>query len=177
MRSPQRDRSVIEIEDSDASSCASDSTFIDASMHGSESGSGSEAGDATEDAPMEDEFQECIICRDSVPLVSYPEQPTTSQCTTHTINVCLDCLAQHLEAEINGKGETIGVKCPISGCRTLLHFDDVKRLADPAIFDRYDNLLLRKAVQAVPEFRWCKRSKCGSGHIHEGGSYDIYFLS
>lgn len=57
----------------------------------------------------------------------------------------------------------------------------------PGINQRYDTLLLRKELQSMPDFRWCKNSKaglclrravsptdlmvqCGSGQIHVGGS-------
>jgi len=68
---------------------------------------------------------------------------------------------------MNQKGEIIKIKCPC--CRSVLEFDDVKRGASERVFERYDTLLLRKELQSMPDFRWCKNAQCGSGQIHEGG--------
>lgn len=78
---------------------------------------------------IEREIKECTICRDDVPLVAYvstcssetvlkdgradsslqPDDSTTKSCT-HEINICGEFLRRHIEAEVNGKGETVGVK-------------------------------------------------------------------
>lgn len=46
--------------------------------------------------------QECIICRDDKDASQFVKK-VTARCA-HTNKACSDCLMQHVEAEINGKG-------------------------------------------------------------------------
>jgi len=109
---------------------------------------------------------ECVVCRDPKSSDHYFSEAPTSACT-HKANVCKQCMASHIEAELNQKGEIISIKCPV--CRSVLKFNDVRVGAAPRVFERYDTLLLRKELQSMPDFRWCKNTQCGSGQIHEGG--------
>jgi len=110
--------------------------------------------------------QECVVCRDHKSSEQYDSETPASACT-HRVTVCKQCMASHIEAELNQKGEIINIKCPV--CRSVLEFNDVKRGASQRIFERYDTLLLRKQLQSMPDFRWCKNAQCGSGQIHDGG--------
>jgi len=111
-------------------------------------------------------LQECAVCRDEKTADQYDTEAPASACT-HGVNVCKQCMASHVEAELNQKGDIISIKC--SFCRSVLGFNDVKRAASPRVFERYDTLLLRKELQSMADFRWCKNPQCGSGQIHEGG--------
>jgi len=90
----------------------------------------------------------------------------SSDCT-HVATVCKPCMTNYVESEINRKGELTAIRCPV--CYETLSFNDVKRGASQPVFERYDTLLLRNGLQAMPDFRWCKNAQCGSGQIHDGG--------
>lgn len=47
----------------------------------------------------------------------------------------------------------------------MLIYDDIKRLADPATFERYDRLSFRSAVGSDQNFVWCQQ--CDFGQLHE----------
>ncbi|KAJ3320650.1 hypothetical protein HDU76_000262 [Blyttiomyces sp. JEL0837] len=111
----------------------------------------------------------CTVCHDNVTKSSFSK--LTATCA-HEDSVCKKCMERHCEAEVNTKGD-IQVKCPI--CRTVLDHNEVKEAASKDIFTRYDVLLLRRALQAMPDFRWCKVSTCGAGQIHDPSGGPIMF--
>eukprot|EP00735_Rhodelphis_limneticus_P001262 TRINITY_DN11846_c0_g1::TRINITY_DN11846_c0_g1_i1::g.16418::m.16418 TRINITY_DN11846_c0_g1::TRINITY_DN11846_c0_g1_i1::g.16418 ORF type:complete len:284 (+),score=29.45,sp/Q6T486/RBRA_DICDI/29.71/4e-25,IBR/PF01485.16/4e+03,IBR/PF01485.16/1.1e+02,IBR/PF01485.16/2e-11,IBR/PF01485.16/2.2e-09,IBR/PF01485.16/4.4e+03,zf-C3HC4_2/PF13923.1/0.004,zf-C3HC4_2/PF13923.1/5.1e+03,zf-C3HC4_2/PF13923.1/1.5e+02,zf-C3HC4_2/PF13923.1/1.1e+03,Baculo_RING/PF05883.6/9.1,Baculo_RING/PF05883.6/0.026,zf-C3HC4/PF00097.20/0. len=110
--------------------------------------------------------KECDICYESFSLTDVFN--ISKECT-HESKLCKPCIQKHMEAEVNTKGEVMTIKCPISDCRKVLNHEEIRLFATKAVFDRYDTLLLRKAIQALPNFRWCKNSECGSGQEHVGG--------
>lgn len=82
---------VLELQDSDDSNNSSDEDWMEAGSKGESSGSYSESEELVEDedgaivltdrededeelaatAPIEEELQECVVCREDVPLVGY----------------------------------------------------------------------------------------------------------
>ncbi|CAG8591784.1 18443_t:CDS:2 [Gigaspora margarita] len=106
---------------------------------------------------------ECSVCCEDYTTV----QLISSVCNHN--DLCSTCIKRHIEAELNTKGSEILVRCPKSRCSIELTYDDVKRLAPKELFDRYDTLLLRAAIRKLPDFRWCKAAKCGSGQEHTTG--------
>ena len=69
------------------------------------------------------------------------------------------------------------ISCPYTGCKQGIKHDDVKRIADNKLFERYDTLMLRQTLSELPDFRWCKNSGCGSGQINfEGGNDELIFI-
>ncbi|CAH1756875.1 2313_t:CDS:2, partial [Entrophospora sp. SA101] len=111
----------------------------------------------------EEAKQECSICCEGYLKL----QEITSECKHN--DACPVCIKRHIEAELNSKGDIVQVRCPKSRCTTELTFDDVRRLATKELFERYDTLLLRNAIRKLPDFRWCKAPKCGSGQEHTTG--------
>lgn len=106
------------------------------------------------------------MCQGDDTTVTFHSKTPSSQCI-HPVNVCAGCIATHIETQVNDKGETLTVSCP--DCLFALTFEDIARCASKCVFERYDTLLLRRALQALEDFRWCKNAECGSGQIHEGG--------
>ncbi|CAG8689554.1 2851_t:CDS:2, partial [Dentiscutata erythropus] len=88
----------------------------------------------------------------------------TSKCK-HSTNVCKDCVERHIETMLYEKGDVV-IQCPFEGCKQVIEHNDVKRIASHELFERFDILSLRQALRKVPDFRWCKNSRCGSGQIH-----------
>jgi hypothetical protein len=110
--------------------------------------------------PDDASLKECGICRCNAVLI------TASFTCTHGDLFCARCLQQHIEAEVNSKG-TLEVSCP--DCRCLLEYNDVQRLASRDTFATYDRLLLRRKLQSLPDFRFCKAADCGAGQEHATG--------
>ncbi len=84
---------------------------------------------------------------------------------------CRTCIQYHIEAEINGKAAAIKVFClaPRSSCGKELGFEEIRKFAARAVFERFDMLLLRKELARDPHFIWCSNVRCGSGQVHDGG--------
>ncbi|KAJ3080995.1 hypothetical protein HK102_002650 [Quaeritorhiza haematococci] len=119
--------------------------------------------------PKKPPTKECTICRDDKPPTSFPSSPPTSRCT-HKPTICTTCLEKHIEAEVNSKSNATEIKCPVVQCRIQLGHDEIQAVATVEVFQQYDQLLLKKALRELEDFRWCKKADCGSGQEHLGGT-------
>ncbi|RGB35216.1 hypothetical protein C1646_700081, partial [Rhizophagus diaphanus] len=84
----------------------------------------------------------CIICLETK-IRNYHR--ITSKCI-HEVDVCLECINRYIDTNIG---------------------NDIKKIATKEIYERYDFLTFKLAIQKNPRFRWCQAS-CGSGLIHIG---------
>ncbi|PKK62659.1 hypothetical protein RhiirC2_870083 [Rhizophagus irregularis] len=114
--------------------------------------------------------RECTICLET--KLNYHR--ITSKCI-HEVVVCLECINRYIDTNID-KFETIiqfdqnakiKITCPVPMCNKLMERDDIKKIATKEIYERYDFLTFKLAIQKNPRFRWCQAS-CGSGQIHIG---------
>ncbi|CAG8660154.1 9002_t:CDS:2, partial [Ambispora leptoticha] len=106
--------------------------------------------------------KECAVCCEDIVASDFLQ--ITSGCK-HPVTVCRGCVNRHVESHLTNKGSVI-ITCPTLGCTQQLEHHDVKRLTESEVFKRYDTFSLREALRAMPEFRWCKNARCGSGQIH-----------
>ncbi|CAG8434092.1 5293_t:CDS:2 [Diversispora eburnea] len=111
------------------------------------------------------EIIECSICVEEYSKSNF--QKITEKCT-HNNNICNACVDKHISSKMNDKGDIV-IYCPYDGCGNEFEFNDVKRIVTKKVFERYDTLTLRKTLQNMPEFKWCKNASCGSGQIHFEG--------
>jgi ariadne-1 len=78
--------------------------------------------------PRLEEF-ECQIC------LNIP-----SERSAHTLRCghrfCNDCWSAHIEEKVKGEGKVI-IPCMESGCKTAVDEVSLRRLVEPAIYDRY----------------------------------------
>lgn len=119
---------------------------------------------APSDAKRAD-VRECVICVDKKALRAFPGK-ITAQCT-HMRDVCRACVGKTINLEVNGKGNSTRVICPHAGCSAVLAYEDVRRESSKAVFEHFDQMLFRKALQEEPTFRWCAHAGCGSGQMVE----------
>lgn len=110
----------------------------------------------------------CAICLD-VPD-EYSGLRPTANCT-HAPTVCAPCLEQYISHAVLTQGLTV-MTCPDPECRMMMEYADVVRGAknNRACLERYETLLLRKALEDDPNFVWCKNPQCDWGQIHESGA-------
>ncbi|QRV72385.1 IBR domain protein [Ceratobasidium sp. AG-Ba] len=53
-------------------------------------------------------------------------------------------------------------------CAETLGYEDVRAaVKDHAVMERYEYLLLRRNLQGLENFVWCKNPECSSGQIHD----------
>ncbi|CAG8513424.1 12610_t:CDS:2 [Ambispora gerdemannii] len=86
----------------------------------------------------------------------------------HENNICQECIARHIEHELQDKGN-IEIRCPDEKCRSVLTEDYVKKLSSETIFERYQKLSLVSALSQIDDFYWCLNPNCDSGQIHYEG--------
>lgn len=115
---------------------------------------------------------ECIICLETFPPSSFPEQRISSTCDHASPErrhqrACKSCLAQHLDAQLTNSGPD-RLSCPI--CLSALTYNEIKRWASPETFSRLDSLQARTAITSDPNFIWCCNPTCGAGQLHVSGA-------
>ncbi|RIA92139.1 hypothetical protein C1645_765838 [Glomus cerebriforme] len=104
--------------------------------------------------------KECTICCNDIPIADFTI--FTTKCNHR---ICHACLLKHMNYLLNGKGKT-NIECLTSDCHEIMEYEDIKRVADKDLFERYDHLCFRQAIRKMPDFRWCKNPTCGSGQEH-----------
>ncbi|KAF2476483.1 uncharacterized protein BDR25DRAFT_252513 [Lindgomyces ingoldianus] len=108
--------------------------------------------------------RDCVVCGENTPI---PEFPALAECA-HEPDICVDCFKGWIASELNTKSWS-EIKCPGDGCRVILKHHHVQQHADPEIYERFDSLSARDALNDDPNFRWCRGPGCKSGQIHLSG--------
>lgn len=109
---------------------------------------------------------ECSICGDNKPAADFPKQ-ITEKCA-HEVHTCRECLQSWIASNLESRAWN---KISCSECKETLHHSDVQTHASTEIFQKYDQLATRAALNTISEFRWCiSPAGCISGQIHESGA-------
>ncbi|CAJ0643217.1 197_t:CDS:2 [Entrophospora sp. SA101] len=108
--------------------------------------------------------KECMICIEKRYIKSFV---IISKNCNHDTNICDECVKKYIESNLNDKGD-VNIKCPFAGCHVILDSYEIKSLVKKDLYERYDKLALRKALQQMSDIRWCKNPKCGSAQSHIG---------
>ncbi|KAF4631885.1 hypothetical protein G7Y89_g6245 [Cudoniella acicularis] len=111
-----------------------------------------------------DDPTSCIVCTEDFSSTVRPP-PWISLACVHEPSICTRCLSECIKSDLETKIWN-QIKCP--ECKELLVFEDIKRLADPVSFARYEAMSVRGAVNGDSDFVSCQ--KCDSGHFHESGA-------
>ena len=114
--------------------------------------------------------RECAICMDSFPVSEF--RKPSSKCE-HEPSTCDKCNRNHIKEEVNGKGITRVILCPIGTCKKALDHQEIKVICTGSeegrrTFARFDDLLCRRSLEAMSDFIWCTGQNCGSGQLHMG---------
>jgi hypothetical protein len=114
--------------------------------------------------------RDCTSCTESIPIADLPSLPNC----THTAEVCRDCLALWIAAELSTNGWR-GIKCPGTNCQVVLQHHDVQAYASTETFTKFDEFSVREALGDDPDFKWCPAPNCTSGQVHSGGNENNIF--
>ncbi|CAG8509783.1 12976_t:CDS:2 [Ambispora gerdemannii] len=109
--------------------------------------------------------KECIVCTESFDMTQLIRISIDCQ---HENNICQECVAGHIEHELQDKGNT-EIRCLDENCRNVMTEDYVKKLASETIFERYQQLSLVSTLSQIEDFYWCLNPNCHSGQIHYEG--------
>ncbi|CAE6464003.1 unnamed protein product [Rhizoctonia solani] len=104
----------------------------------------------------------CMVCFEPKTLTAIG----TSNCS-HNSRVCEECLERHIEISVCDRGFT-NVTCPLLSCNEVLSYEDILAgVNNKDVLSRYERLLLRRALDQLPNFVWCKNPQCSSGQFHD----------
>lgn len=124
-------------------------------------------------------------------IYDFPEAGTLEGCSNSSLSTatattaeieeqqqaCRTCLATHIDTQLTLLGPRVaehGITLPTPCSRPDCHedhkfgFDQIRRLASPETFARYDRLVTLAAVCHEDGFRWCLRPGCESGAVYYG---------
>jgi len=83
---------------------------------------------------------------------------------------CRDCLEQMLKTKIND-GKVQDVRCPDPRCNVQIDYNQIRQIIrDNDIFAKYEQFNLKRALESMPDLRWCPRPGCQNAMI---GSPDM----
>ncbi|KAI5748838.1 hypothetical protein M8J76_002413 [Diaphorina citri] len=95
---------------------------------------------------------ECPLCCAELTLDHFPKLITCPH------RSCLDCLQQYLRIEISES--RVSLTCP--ECPEALHPLDIHSiLSDQALFEKYEDFMVRRVLSIEPDARWCPTPDCG----------------
>ncbi|CAB5211547.1 unnamed protein product [Rhizophagus irregularis] len=76
-----------------------------------------------------------------------------TQCINRYIDTNIDKFETIIQFDQNAK---IKITCPVPICNKLMERNDIKKIATKKIYERYDFLTFKLAIQKNPRFRWCQ---------------------
>ncbi|KAF2024856.1 hypothetical protein EK21DRAFT_11365, partial [Setomelanomma holmii] len=106
--------------------------------------------------------RQCDVCGDEA---SVSEFPSLAGCR-HLPQTCSDCYKKWIAAQLPNNSWR-EVTCPEKNCDIRLTYSDIQQTATRETFEQYDTFIARAALNADPNFRWCR--SCDSGQIHTSG--------
>ncbi|KAH6664236.1 hypothetical protein B0J14DRAFT_249408 [Halenospora varia] len=106
----------------------------------------------------------CCVCLEEKLETEYPARLPTSTCDHNITDCCSDCLSQSIKMAFEGNIWT-NIRCPV--CNEQLDHQDMREFAPNEIFEKYDKLSMRQALERdLPNFRWCIGPNCSFGQEH-----------
>src|SRR5438874_2260445 len=78
--------------------------------------------------------KECQICFESCSTNLFVK--ITEGCS-HKLDVCKLCVNNHIKARLDSKGD-VEINCPYPGCKQEFQHNDVKKIANKELFERFD---------------------------------------
>lgn len=96
------------------------------------------------------ESHECTVCFEMKEGTAFPDAPLTGACK-HRPSTCLDCIRSCIRCDLATKLWS-EVACP--ECESWLAPDALQRYADDESWRKYNELSLRKVLEADKNFVW-----------------------
>ncbi|KAI1750261.1 hypothetical protein F4782DRAFT_509826 [Xylaria castorea] len=93
----------------------------------------------------------------------------------HRMDVCRDCMANYIKAQVNGfgVGAVDNIKCPSLNCRHKLTLEEIGHFAPADTYRTYDELVMLRSLPEASDFRWCLRVGCGKGGFYTNGNLPL----
>lgn len=84
----------------------------------------------------------------------------------HDGDICSDCVLRHASTQIRSN-RSPRVKCMLTDCTAVYTAENIRAHGGQELASEMESLQSRWAIEQMPNFRWCLRSGCGSGQIHD----------
>lgn len=98
----------------------------------------------------------CTICFLDCPM----DQIYTLDSCSH--KYCTSCLADWITSKVT-EGEVNTIVCPDTHCHIEISYSEIHQIVnDKGILDKYEKFTLQKALERIPDMRWCPRPGCGN---------------
>nr|XP_018897987.1 PREDICTED: E3 ubiquitin-protein ligase RNF19A-like [Bemisia tabaci] len=102
-------------------------------------------------AMLKSNKMQCPLCLDEMAPECFPKLSTCSHWC------CLDCLQHYLRIEITES--RIIITCP--ECSEPMHPNDIRMiLNEPALYEKYEDFMVRRVLAVDPDTRWCPAPDC-----------------
>jgi hypothetical protein len=97
----------------------------------------------------------------------FPTSEVLPECR-HEFDICRECIATYIDVQLKSRGRNAvdHIACPSSDCSHEFTYAEMRRLATPESFSKYDHLATIDALSAMPSFRWCLSPDCSSGGFY-----------
>jgi len=103
--------------------------------------------------------QLCTICFSDYPM----DQIYTLDSCSH--KYCITCLADWITSKITD-AQVKSIVCPDPRCHTeVLHSEVYQIVKEKSVLDKYEKFTLQRALESIPDLRWCPRPGCGNAMI------------
>lgn len=102
----------------------------------------------------------------AVPLPKESDFDRTTECEHPAGQVCRPRLERSLQVQLD-QDVIQGFGCPL--CKKPMFDRDAKCWAKPQVFQRYQRLRTRRALNEDPNFVWCSNPRCEEGQVHTSG--------
>ncbi|KAL0242397.1 hypothetical protein GEMRC1_004960 [Eukaryota sp. GEM-RC1] len=112
-----------------------------------------------------------LSCRICLTEKDEDEDWSVKMCSScdHERDFCNVCILRHVREEINVKNAFREVPCLNSDCNSKMEHENIRTFATALDFESYEELLFKKFIESIPEFRWCAKPGCGFGAVYDDG--------
>lgn len=94
-----------------------------------------------------EQFHDCIVCGDNVAA----DDIGSLEACLHSTQICKPCWSNWVAASID-LGNWNNLTCPEENCKSQMEHTDLQRLVTAEVFERYDQLALRAACNALGQW-------------------------
>ena len=124
-------------------------------------------GEALPDIPAEtvsETLLECDTCMSDVPSSNFLPMAIDASCTHLGIKSCKGCVTLYIQTQAQCL-PLDNIKCPDLGCNAMLSYEHMRQYAPAELFRRYDEYIMRKTFEQMPDYYACSKPGCGAGGL------------
>lgn len=117
--------------------------------------------------------RECAICLLHQTSNQF-EQQYSHECEHVVRSICDTCVYNYIRSVLEDNINS-AIICPERYCQSRFSFQMIRSILNAKnnieLFERYDRHLAYGHLEQLGEFVWCAHNGCGSGQLHDMGSY------